>query len=269
MLHKPYFLLGGILLLTAQGVAQEPPPVPPQNPPASAAAQKQQEANAAEPGAKPKPARIIVPSGTRLPLVMHNSISTRSAKPGDPIYLETTFPVVAEGRIVIPAGSYVSGEVVEAKRPGKVKGRGELHVRLNTLILPNGYAVDFNAIPTGAGTGANDSVEEEGKIKGDTDKGSDVGTVMKTTGAGAGIGSIAGGGKGAGIGAGIGAAAGLMGVLFTRGPELILPRGSTLDIMLDRPLYLDADKINFTDPGRASSLAGPDNRQPVRQKVPF
>jgi hypothetical protein len=39
--------------------------------------------------------------------------------------------------------------------------------------------------------------------------------------------------------------------------------------MLDRPLYLDASKINFTDPGRASSLAGPPNRQPQRQRVPF
>jgi type IV secretion system protein VirB10 len=74
---------------------------------------------------------------------------------------------------------------------------------------------------------------------------------------------------GIGIGAAAGAAAGLLWTLFTRGPEVELPRGTSLDIMLDRPLYLDASKINFTDPGRASSLAGPPNRQPQRQRVPF
>ena len=221
--------------------------------------------------AKPAPpAKVLVPSGTRLPLVLHNAITTRTAKPGDPIYMETLFPIIIEGRITIPAGSYVSGEILEAKRPGKVKGRGELLVRLNTMILPNGYTVDFNAIPTNAGTGGNETVEEEGRVKGDTDKAGDIGTVVKTTGIGAGIGGIAGrSGTGAGIGAGIGAAAGLIGTLFTRGPELELPRGTTMDVMLDRPLYLEADKVQFTDPGRASTLAGPPNRQPVRQRAPF
>jgi len=227
---------------------------------------------AAESAAKAKsiPGKVVVPAGTRLPLVLHNAVTTRSAKPGDPLYFETLFPVIVEGRILIPAGSYVSGEIMEAKRPGRVKGRGEIMVRLNTMILPNGYTVDFNAIPTGAGTGGNESVEEEGRIKGDTDKASDTGTVVKTTAAGAGIGSIATRtGKGAGIGAGVGAAVGLAGVLLTRGPEVELPRGTTMDVILDRPLYLDADKAQFSDPGRASTLAGPPNRQPVRQKVPF
>jgi hypothetical protein len=219
---------------------------------------------------KPGPGRVVVPAGTKLPLILHNSISTRNAKPGDAVYLETLFPIVQDNRIVIPAGSYVQGEVLEAKRPGRVKGRGEVRVRLDTMILPNGYTVSFNAVPTNAGTGGNESVEEEGKIKGDTDKSSDAGTVVKTTASGAGIGAIAGpSGKGAGIGAGVGAAVGLGAVLLTRGPELELPRGSTLDVSLDRPLYLDADKVQFTDPGRASTLPGPPNRQPHRAKIPF
>jgi len=176
---------------------------------------------------------------------------------------------VQDNHILIPAGSYVQGEILEARRPGRVKGRGELRIRLNTLILPNGYTVSFNAVPTDAGTGGNESVEEEGKIKGDTDKATDVGTVIRTTGLGAGIGGIAGGGKGAGIGAGAGAALGLGTVLLTRGPEVELPRGTSLDVVLDRPLYLDSDKVQFTDPGRASTLAGPPNRQPQRNKIPF
>jgi type IV secretion system protein VirB10 len=255
-----------LLVLSATLGAQEPSPPAPEPKPAPA----EEPATPAE----NRPGKIVVPAGTRLPLVLHNAVTTRNAKPGDPIYLETLFPIILEGRVVIPAGSYVSGEIVEAKRPGRAKGRAEIMVRLTTMILPNAYTVNFNAIPTGAGTGGNESVEEEGRVKGDTDKASDVGTVIRTTTIGGGVGSAVGAaagnvGRGAGIGLGVGAAAGLAAVLLTRGPELELPRGTTLDVVLDRPLYLDADKVQFTDPGRASTLAGPPNRQPVRNRVPF
>lgn len=218
--------------------------------------------------AKPAVAKVVVPSGTHLPLVLHNAVTTRSAKPGDPVYLETLFPIMADGHVVIPAGSYVSGEVTEAKRPGKVKGTGEIMIKLNTLILPNGYMVNLNASPGGsAGTGGNESVDNEGRIKGDTDKTGDIGTVATTTATGAAIGGLASRTPaGAGIGAGIGAAAGLLAVLLTRGPEAELPRGTTLEAVLDRPIYLDADKVQFTSPGQASTLAGPPNREPVRTR---
>jgi hypothetical protein len=214
--------------------------------------------------------RLVVPTGTRLPLVLHNAVTTRNARPGDPVYLETLFPIVIKDRILIPAGTYVQGEIQEAKRPGKIKGQGEIRMRLNSMILPNGYTVDFNAIPTNTGTGGNESTDSEGKIKGDTDKGTDAGTVIKSTGIGAGIGGIAArSAKGAGIGAGVGAAVGLAAVLLTRGPELELPRGTTVDVVLDRTLYLDASRINFTDPGRASTMPGPANREPTRSRSPL
>jgi hypothetical protein len=215
------------------------------------------------------PEQLIVPAGTRLPLVLHNAISTRNAQPGEPLYLETVFPVIVNGRIAIPAGSYVQGEITEAKRPGKGKGGAEVRIRLTTLILPNGYTVNFDAVPTNAGTGGGEYADKEGQINKDRDKAADAGTVITTTGAGAGIGAIAGGAKGAGIGAGLGAAAGLAAVLMTRGPELELPRGSSVDIMLDRPLSLDPTKLNFTDPGRASPMPGPPNRAPARSRLPF
>jgi hypothetical protein len=216
------------------------------------------------------PDRIVVPAGTRLPMVLHNAVSTRNAHAGDPIYLETVFPIVQDDKILIPAGSYVRGEITEAQRPGRVKGTGEMRIRLTTMILPNGYTVRFDAVPANAGTGGNETTGKEGEIKGDTDKGTDAGTVIKTTGVGAGIGGIASRtGKGAGIGAGVGAAAGLAAVLLSRGPELELPRGTTLDAVLDRPLSLDASKINFTDPGHASDMAGPPSREPVRSRSPL
>lgn len=208
---------------------------------------------------------LQVPTGTVLPLVLHNAISTRSAKAGDPVFLETIFPILIGGKITIPAGSYVSGEVTEAKRAGRVKGRAEIRIKLDNLILPNGYQASFDAIPRDAGTGGNEAVGKEGTVQGDSNKAGDANTVAQTTLAGAGIGAIATHtGKGALIGTGASAAAGLAAVLFTRGPEAELPRGTTLDVSLNRPLYLLAEKINFTSPGQASTLPGPPNRQPQR-----
>lgn len=248
----------------AQGVPEQR--APEQAPPVQPAPA----ASAPDSTAKASPKNYIVPSGTRLPLILHNAVTTRNAKPGDPVYLETLFPVVIDSRILIPAGSYVQGDITEAKRPGHGKGVGEIRVRLNSMILPNGYVVDFNAIPTNAGTGGNESVDSEGKIHGDTDTTEKVGTVLKSTGIGAGVGGIASGSAGgAGIGAIAGAGVGLAMVMLTRGPELELPRGSTVDVVLDRAVYLDASRINFTDPGHASSLPGPPNREPTRSHLPI
>jgi hypothetical protein len=215
-------------------------------------------------------AKVEVPSGTHIPLVLHNAISTRSARPGDPVYFETLFPVMVDGKVAIPAGSYVSGEVTDSKRAGRVKGRAELMLKLTVMILPNAYMVNLNASPSNAGTGGGETVNGEGAIIGDSDKASDAGTVIKTTAAGAGLGGIAAqSGKGAGIGAGIGAAAGLAAVLLSRGPEAELPRGSTVEVVTNRAILLDADKVQFTGPGQASALPGPANREPQRNKVPF
>ena len=268
-------------------LAQDPGPLPagpanaqnaaPGNPqeaaPAAAAPASPNTASAASTPAKT--AQIEVPSGTHLPLVLHNGISTRTAKPGDPVYFETIFPIMINGKVVIPAGSYVSGEVTESKRPGRVKGRGELMIKLTTMILPNAYMVNLNAVPGQAGTGGGETVNSEGKVVGDSDKKGDLGTVIDTTevgtGVGAGVGAAAGHvGEGAGIGAGVGLATGLAAVLLTRGPDAELPRGSTVEAVIDRPIFLDADKVQFTGPGQASALAGPPNREPVRSsRIPF
>jgi len=264
-----------LLLALATSLAAHPRSVPqekqsaPEQSPAPPS-QAQPPAQPAAPPAAAMPAKIEVPVGTHMPLVLHNAISTRSARVGDPIYLETLFPIMVDGRVVIPAGSYVSGEITETKRAGRVKGRAELMIRLNMLILPNAYSVNLNAVPSNAGTGGAETTNEEGKIKGDTDKAGDVSTVAKTTTAGAGIGAIAGRSvASAGIGAGIGAGAGLLAVLLTRGPDAELPRGTTVEAVLNRPILLDADKVQFTGPGQSSTLAGPPNREPTRSHIPF
>ena len=248
-------LIAGMLVVGTTCAAQQP------DGPQTAAPSPVAPAPAPAPQAGPSE-RITVPAGTRVGVVLQNGISTRSAKAGDSIYLQTSFPITQNNRIVIPVGSYLRGELLDAKRPGRIKGKGEFRLRLDTLILPNGYTVSLNAAPRSADSGGKETMDSEGKVTGPAGKGKDAGTVATTTATGAGIGAIANGVKGLGIGAGIGAAAGLAAVLLTRGPEAELPRGSTLDVVLEHDLSLDGSRIQYTNLGIAQPITPPPPPQP-------
>lgn len=211
--------------------------------------------------------------GTRILLSMINSVSTKQAQVGDRIYLETAFPVVSSNRIVIPQGSWVTGTITEVKRPGRVKGRGELEVRFDSLTLPNGVNRNFRS-DLGALDARDDETlkREQNKISGPSGKKDDVGTVIGTTVAGTGIGTGVGAAagniaRGAGIGAGAGAAAGLLGVLLTRGPDATLSKGSTVEMVLDRSLTFQESELDFNNapPHAALSEGGARNSQPQRR----
>ena len=166
------------------------------------------------------------------------------------MYLETVFPIMVNGKIVIPPGSYVAGTVTDVKRPGRVKGRGELYIRFDSLTLPNGTTRDFRArIGSLDGRASEELDKGEGKIKSEGNKGGDARTIGETTAAGASVGVMAGSvagrpGMGAGMGAAAGAAAGLVGVLLTRGPDAILAQGTTVEMVTDRDLRFKADELD-------------------------
>ncbi len=216
------------------------------------------------------PSEYVVATGTRIPLGLINTVSTKNAAEGDHLYLETVFPVMVNGRIVIPPGSYVSGTVMEVKRPGRVKGRGELYLRFDSLTLPNGVSRDFRGRVAGIdGSGADEFDKSEGKILSNGNKAGDAKTVAEAAGAGAGIGLIAGSASkhyamGGGAGAAAGATVGVMAVLLTRGPDTVLAKGSTLDMVTDRPLKFMRNEIRFgvLPPGNFSSAppAPPPNK---------
>ena len=194
---------------------------------------------------------LTVPRGTRVPLALINSVSTKHTLPGDRIYLESVYPIAIDGRILIPPGTYVSGTVTRTKRPGRVKGKGEMFLRFEQMILPNGTIRDFTGrIGQLDGRSPEGLDREEGKIDSEGNKGEDAGTVAQTTAAGASIGVIAGAaannaGMGLGLGAAAGAAAGLAGVFLTRGPDVVLERGTQLDMVLDRDLFFSDAEVNF------------------------
>jgi hypothetical protein len=177
---------------------------------------------------------VIVPAGTVIPVTLTTRINTKNAKDGDGVYGKTAFPITVDNQIVIPEGSHVKGKISEVKRPGRVKGKAELTLSFQTLVLPSGITVPIYTSLRGAG-GAGER-KGEATIEGDSSKGDDAKTIGKAGAEGGLIGVIADRGKGAAVGGAGGAAVGTAAVLLTRGKDLVLEPGTTIEVVLDRPL---------------------------------
>ena len=187
----------------------------------------------------------VVPKNTTIPLELRNAINSRTAYVGQAIYCETIYPITVGNRIIIPVGSYVKGAVTQVVRPGRVKGRAQIGLRFDSITLPGGTTHTLRAALSGyAGNGKEGFHRDESKIEGESSKGEDAGRVASSAGEGAIIGAIARrSAAGAGIGGAAGGLGGLVWVLATRGKEVMLPTGTSLELQLTAPLSFEPDEI--------------------------
>jgi hypothetical protein len=86
-------------------------------------------------------ATLLLAPGTRVELAVTAPVWARTAKPGDPIYAQTTFPVTQGSGIAIPAGTYVQGIIEQITRPTRKVSRAQLQVLFTKIIFANGYTV--------------------------------------------------------------------------------------------------------------------------------
>ncbi len=189
---------------------------------------------------------IVIPPGTRITLKLNDYLSTKSNNEGDPFSATVSDPVSIGDRLVIPKGSIVSGNISRIMRPGRFKGKAIMNLVFQSIQIPGHppvpivaslarMDVEGNDGPKSGGT-TKSATKSEGTIEGKGSVGGDTAKVLKPGLAGAGIGALAGGGSGAAIGAGFGAAVGLATVFATRGKDLELRRGASMDISLDHSL---------------------------------
>ena len=183
-----------------------------------------------------------IPAGAHLLLRLINTVNTATAKPGDFVYMTTASPVSVNNAILIPVGAHVQGVVAHARRSGKVTGRAELAIRIETLTLNSGKVFRFSPQLSSVDSGgsAQKADGKENTVSQGSDVGRDAARVAILAGSGASIGGIADNSwSGAGIGAGIGAGVGMATTLLTRGKEVELRSGSTLDVVFSRPVPLE------------------------------
>jgi hypothetical protein len=136
----------------------------------------------------------------------------------------------------------VQGVVSHSKQSGRVKGRAELSIKLETLTLHSGtvYRIAPRLASVDSGDEAQRVDSRENDIKQAGTKEQDASQIAILAGSGGAIGGLADRSwKGAGIGAGVGSGVGLATVLLTRGKQVQLRQGSTLDVVFDRPVTLE------------------------------
>ncbi len=146
--------LAGALAASAQ-TAPSPAPATPAT--AAGAAPTATAPPVASPAAAAAPKTFLVPAGTRVLLELRSALNTKSAKPGDGVYLDSTFPVVVGNHVLIPAGVYVQGMVDSVVRPGRIHGNAQLNMHFTSMIFPNGTVVEIpgrvNSLPGAAEPG--------------------------------------------------------------------------------------------------------------------
>lgn len=252
---------------TANAPLQAPATQPSTETPIPAAAQSGVTPADAPP---PAPAKKVytVPAGTRVLLQLRSAVNTRSAKPGDGVYLSSTFPVVVGTRVMIPAGVYVQGVVDRVVRAGHVKGRSQLDMHFTEMIFPNGTVVEIPGLVNSLPGARQQSIKNdgEGTIEQGGDKGRHAGEVAEIAiPTGGTVGTIGGLGSGHPVAGGlVGVAAGVATVglvsLFTRGADVNIESGSQVEMVLQRPLLLEEENLNSAQqpgtlaPGPAPAL---------------
>ena len=192
-----------------------------------------------------KATTVEIPAGTKVALRLKQAISTKTAREGDAVYAETTFPIAIDDRILIPVGTYVQGKISHIQRGGHVKGRAELLLHFTSMIYPSGYTVMLpGALENVPGAEHATMKDSEGTIRQDSDTGKKMETVAKTAGTGAAIGGLGTGTwKGAGIGGGIGAGVGAAIGMLSRGGDVRLEPGTSVEMVIQRAVPLDSSRV--------------------------
>ncbi len=300
-LYSAAILIGlavaGLSLCAAQSPA---PPQPNPGTPAPAAAQPvtqpasapaaqpaapAESAAPAEPSTEPAglanaaPAKktYTVPAGTKVLLELRSAINTKSAKPGDGVYLSSTFPVVVGNRVMIPSGVYVQG-VVDRVQRGGMRAKAQLDMHFTSIIFPNGTVAEIPGVVDSVPGSRNQTVmnDGEGTIQQNGSKGRNAGqTAEIALPTGAGVGTIGGAASGhpiegglAGLGAGL-ATVGIVS-LFTRNADVDIPRGTQVEMVLQRPLMLEEENLaGVSEPGAAPAFVpAADQPKPITKHRP-
>jgi len=190
--------------------ASPAPPAPAATDPAEPVAAPPAETAKARPVA-------VVPNGTPLHVRMDVAVDTRRNRAGDSFSATLSRPVERDGRVLIPAGTVFHGHVTSASASGRLKGRAQLGLALDSFRL-NGrqYRVTTTSV---------DRVSEAHKKRNGL-------LIGGGAGLGAALGAIAGGGKGALIGAGAGAGAGTAGAALTGKKEVAIAAETPLRFTL-------------------------------------
>jgi hypothetical protein len=165
---------------------------------------------------------ISIPAGTVINVRMIDSINSDQNQVGQTFRGSLNNSIRVGNRVILPRGANAYVKLVGISSAGRVKGRSELELQLNRIVVGNRvYRTSSNIV---AFRGRSESKK--------TAKSAGVGAAV-----GGGVGALLGGGKGAAIGAGLGAGTGVAAEARTRGPAVWIPSESLVSFRLATPLH--------------------------------
>jgi hypothetical protein len=174
--------------------------------------------------------------GTLLRVRMQETLSTATTAAGTKFTAEVMEPVTNKGRVIIPIGSILEGQVTSVHAGRRISGAASLHLEPESVTLPDGtmYVVHAQLIDTTLGSF---NVDREGTLKRRDRAKETLAVTALTTGSGAVAGAMIGGGVGAVVGAGIGAGASTV-MWLKQERQATLEKDSRLVFSLTSPIML-------------------------------
>jgi hypothetical protein len=172
----------------------------------------------------PAPRReiVVIPGGTEMRVVLETGLSSETSKDGERVVARVERATAPDGRVVLPGGTVLRGRVVRAQSAGRVRGRSNLTVDFDRIVV-RGQEHPLQATSI--------------TVDGPDDTKRDVAIIAGSTAAGAVIGEIMN--KGAKKGAVVGAATGTGAVLVTKGAPVEMPAGSRWTVRVSNAVRLD------------------------------
>lgn len=181
---------------------------------------------------------VTVPPGTLLRVRLSEPLDTSRIKNGTYFQVTSAVDVYQNGVLAIPRGAVLTGQVVEAKKAGELKGSAILRLQLTSVNLGG------RVFPVSTDIWSSKGPNKAGYTAGNTAGGALLGAL---------IGGIIGSGTGAAIGAGIGAAGGLTASSATKGPQVYLPAEAMVDFHLTNPVTVQP--VSWQEAQRLASNA--------------
>jgi len=193
--------------------------------------------------------------GTLLKTKMMDTLSTASTMRGTKFRAELTEPIERDGRVIIPVGSILEGQVTEVRSGRPITGSALLHLETRDVTLPDGthYIVHAQLIDIGKSAF---NVNDEGTLKKKNDTKQTLIVAGGVTGASAVAGAMIGGGVGAAVGAGIGAGVSTV-IWLKRDRQATLNKDETMVFSLTIPMILtplSGSAVSSLNPGGAAGL---------------
>ena len=188
---------------------------------------------------------VTVPAGQTVPAVVTTPISSANLTLGQSVSLALGSDFYYNGNLIAPAGSSVTGTVLEVSKAKHGSMNGKLLLRFTQIVTPYGIQIPISAVIK--------TTDNTGVLVGGTkldvakDYGKDV-----AIGAGAGalagviISPLAGGsvGKGTALATAVGAGGGLVKSLWDKGNDVEIPANSAVQLILTQPITVNPSMFN-------------------------